>query len=141
MTIVGLGVDLLDTARVSRAMDADPDFVTGIGMTDELVPTNGVCVHLDAATLAGLLFSAREAVAKAAALPFQGTSWLRAISLKFDGKGLSVIQSEALAARMPSPCRWHIAFAVRGTCIATLAVAEGIAAEIGFDPRLQSGGE
>ena len=77
----GLGIDLMDTARIANAIDRNPRFLTRVYTNAE----QAVIAEKGAETAAGY-FAAKEAVAKSLGTGFRGFS-MRDISIEPDALG------------------------------------------------------
>ena len=124
VAIAGIGIDILDIARVARALSIDPQFGKALGFSNSASPTRGCIDRLNAAQKAALAFSAREAAVKATGVKFERTSWLGAVEVRHDGSTIQIEPGDELARQMSGLHRWHVTFAVRGPFVVTLVLLE-----------------
>lgn len=115
--IVGVGVDVVDIARLERALKATPRLLTRLFTVAER--------ELPAASLAAR-FAAKEAVAKALGAP-GGLVWTD-VEVRVGPRGrprLEVTGSVAAAARDVGVRAWHVSLSHDGGIAGAVVIAEG----------------
>jgi holo-[acyl-carrier protein] synthase len=115
--IVGVGIDVVDVARLGRALDRTPS------LTDRLFTEH----EQESAGVASLAarFAAKEAVAKALGAP-SGLIWHHC-EIVSDGDGrpwLTVSGTVAQAAADLGITRWHLSLSHDGGIASAMVVAE-----------------
>lgn len=115
--IVGVGTDVVDVARLGRALSRTPGLLTRVFTPAER--------SLPLASLAGR-FAAKEAVAKALGAP-PGLSWQDAevLTVEHGRPQLSVRGAVAVRAQALGVSTWHLALSHDGGVAVAFVVAEG----------------
>lgn len=139
MPLAGVGVDIVDIARMQRAMDRTPAFVRRV-FTDE---ERAYCEHRarPAEHYAGR-FAAREAVLKALGTGFSGGVGLRDVSVTLDETGRPEAVLSGKVAQIASD-KGVLEVAISISFTHDVAVANAVAVtddvrprqDIEFDPR------
>ena len=115
--IVGIGVDVVEIARIRTALSRTPGLARRLFAQSER--------DLPVASLAAR-FAAKEATAKALGAP-PGLAWTD-VQVRRDGSGrpeLEVSGTVAQAARMLGVSRWHLSLSHDGGLSIAMVVAEG----------------
>lgn len=115
--IIGIGVDVVEIARIEAALSRTPDLASRLFAQSER--------DLPMASLAAR-FAAKEATAKALGGP-PGLAWTD-VQVRRDGSGrpqLAVGGTVARAARMLGVSRWHLSLSHDGGLSVAMVVAEG----------------
>jgi holo-[acyl-carrier protein] synthase len=115
--IVGIGVDVVEIARIEKALDRTPALARRLFAQSEL--------GLPVASLAAR-FAAKEAAAKALGAP-PGLAWTD-VQVRRDDSGrpeLTVSGTVAQAASMLGVSRWHLSLSHDGGVSVAMVVAEG----------------
>lgn len=115
--IVGVGVDLVDEARFTRALERTPGLVTRLFVPGEY--------GRPAASLAAR-FAAKEAVAKALGAP-PGLRWTD-VEIGADGAGRPYVHAGGTVGQSASGLgvrRWHVSLSHDGGMAIAVVIAEG----------------
>jgi holo-[acyl-carrier protein] synthase len=115
--IVGIGVDVVEIARIRAALSRTPGLACRLFAQSER--------DLPVASLAAR-FAAKEATAKALGAP-PGLAWID-VQVRRDGSGppeLEVSGTVAHAARMLGVSRWHLSLSHDAGLSIAMVVAEG----------------
>jgi holo-[acyl-carrier protein] synthase len=115
--IVGVGIDLVEIARLDRALQRTPRLVTRLFTERE----HGLSVHSLAAR-----FAAKEALAKSLGAP-RGLLWTDAeivIDPATGKPGLTVSGSVAAAAARLGVSRWHVSLSHDAGIATAIVIAE-----------------
>ena len=115
--IVGIGVDVVEVARIQTALSRTPGLARRLFAQSER--------NLPVASLAAR-FAAKEATAKALGAP-PGLAWTD-VQVGRDDSGrpqLAVSGTVAQAARMLGVSRWHLSLSHDGGLSVAMVVAEG----------------
>ena len=127
--IAGIGVDIVDIARLEAALRRTPELAARLFTDDERTSVSGR--HAPAASLAGS-FAAKEALAKVLGAP-PGLRWHDAEVCRSDhGRPfLAVRGTVAAAARARGIQAWHLSLSHDGGLCVAMVVAESGAAGSG----------
>lgn len=117
MSIVGIGVDVVEVARIEASLERTPQLRQRLFTAIE--------AELPVASLAAR-FAAKEAVAKALGAP-KGLDW-QDVEVVTDDAGrpsLALSGTVAAAARDAGVTAWHLSLSHDGGCAVAMVVAEG----------------
>ena len=117
MSVIGIGVDVVDIARFEKSLQRTPALSARLFVESER--------NLPLASLAAR-FAAKEALAKALGAP-NGLKWHDAIVVKSeDGKpSLELSGTVAAAASTVGATTFHLSLSHDGGCAVAMVVAEG----------------
>jgi len=123
--IVGVGVDVVEIARVARALERHPRFGTRVFTTAEREASAGRGVG--AVAYLARRWAAKEAVSKALGVGFSGFSYtdIEVVNLRSGAPTVAVHGELGEWARKLGVVRWHLSLSDTAELAFATAVAEG----------------